>query len=560
METEFVCLGLKILGACSYDAANPRVYFTLGDLLSVIALLLAISQLTSPIIKFRIRAHNLSNKLLITLAITAVISVFLSTILPFIPGEALPLIGYPIFWELLSALILVGVGTYVILIITRTAKFTPKNAEQYLNATVSFIAKGDDERLNKLAEEIYHSISGVIEEARIYDRYQAIEAKRKNEIYEVSETTKIANTILDAWSDKLFCQAIVCRSPVSAIEIIAQLSKNPSSGRGIALCNEIINQSFENQNSILNREEKYSGLGFFKNFMLQCFSNWRFVDSNYRPLQSWEHYKNTLKEWKVKKYCECTNIALQSYLEAKDYWQFPSSLFVAVDTMANLAMYQVANIKNLSEYEIYNSENQKILSEISRGYQDVIASVLKVDDYPEYDYDENDYDHFKDPSIFGIVAKGIYEYFEKLAMAKGHDDFIRDYAIGIWMDIFGVRSSVLSRNQEEIGKRLLFHIRKKVNENLDHEQRWYPAITKLLLSLNGISDSDSKNDDGMSERFHKEFLKMIKDKFPLLYQTEEKFALNMLPESFIYDPHNNKLIHKRFRGKTTELILNKKKN
>lgn len=555
MENDFACLGLKILGGCSYDAANPRVYFTLGDLLSVIALLLAISQLTSPIIEFRIRAHKLSKKIIITLSAIAVVSVFLSTLLPFIPGEALPLIGYPIFWELLSALILVIVGIYVIWIITRTSRFTPKNAEQYLNATISFIAKGDEERLNKLAEEIYPSISGVIEEARIYDQYQAIEAKKKNEIYEVSKTTKIAITILDAWSDKQFCQAIVCRSPMSAIEIIAQLSKSLNSGVGSALCSEIINQSFENQNSILNREEKYSGLGFFKSFMLQCFSNWRFVDSHYRPLQSWEHYKNSLTEWKVKKYCECTNIALQSYLESKDYWQFPSSFYVAVNTLANLAMYQITNIKNLTESEIHTSDNQKILSEISKGYQDIIASVLKVEDYPAYDYDESNYDHFQDPSIFGIVAKGIYEYFEKLAMAKGHDDFIRHYAIRIWLDVFGSSSSVLSKNQEEIGKRLLFHIRKKVDENLDHEQRWYPAVSKLLLSLNGIDESDANSNDGISVRFHKEFLKMIKEKFPLLYKTEVKFALNMLPESFEYDPKNNKLIHKRFRGTTTELIL-----
>lgn len=559
MDTDFVCLGLKILGGCSYDAANPRVYFTLGDLLSVFALLLAIIQLSSPIIKFRIRASNLKNKLLIFLLATAVISVFLSTILPFIPGEALPLIGYPIFWELLSALILVVAGAYLIRIITKTAKFTKENAEAYLNATISFIAKGDEEQLNKLAEEIYPSISSVIAEARIYNRYEAIEAKKKNEVYEVSKTTKIANTILDAWSDKLFCQALVCKSPASAIEIIAELSKTPSSSVGIALSDEIINQSFENKNSILNREEKYSGLGFFRNFMSQCFSSWKFVDSSYRPLQSWEYYKNTLTGWKVKKYCECTNIAFQSYLQSKDYWQFPSSLFVALDNMATLTMYQVTTIKNTSEHELYGSESQKILYEISHGYQDIIEAVLKIDDYPKYDYDEKNYDSFKDPSIFGIVAKGIYEYFEKLAMAEGQDDFIRGYVIGIWLDIYGAGSSEMTQNQEEIGKRLLFHIRKKIDENLDHKQRWYPAITKLLLSLNGIHEPESKDEDSMSMKFHMEFLEMIKDKFPLLYKTEAKFAIDMLPESFEYDAVKNKLTHKRFRGKTTELALNKKR-
>ena len=555
MEPDIACLGLKILGECSYDPSDPKSYFTIGHLLSVIALLLALSQLTRPIIKFRIWSHNLSYKTLITIAIVAIISVFIATVLPLIPGKALPLVGYPIFWELLSASLFVGAGIYVILTITKPAKFTCRNAEQYLNATFSFIAIGGEERLNELAAEIYPSISPVVNEARKYDRYQAQAAKERNEKYEVSETTKVANTILHAWSDKGFCKSIVCRSPASATEIIAELAKDPNSDIGYSLCEQIINQSFENDNSILNREESYSGLGFFKNFMRQCFSDWLFVEGIYRPLQSWLYYQNTLKDWKVRKYCECVDIAFKSYLKAKPYWQHPAPLHVAVDTMAKIAMYQIANISHIPEHEIYESENQRILSEVSQGFQNIIKSVVEISDYPEYEYDGDNYEVYKDPSIYGIIAKGIYSFYEKLAMAKGNDDFIRHYAISIWLDIFGVKSSNLSKNQNEIGKRLLFHIRNKVNENLDHEQRWYPSITKLLLSLNGIFESDNGDDESISASFHKEFLELLKEKYPLLYQIDQEFATNMLPEAFAYEPDNNKLIHKRFRGRTTELIL-----
>ena len=556
MESEIYCLGLKTLGECSYNPADPKAYFTLGNLLSVIALLLAISQLTRPIIKFRIRSHNFSYKTLVTLLAIAISSVFLATILPFIPGTALPVIGYPVFWELLSASLFVGAGIYVIWAITKPAKFSPKNAEEYLNATVSFIAKGGKERLNDLAEEIYPSISDVIEKANKFDRCRARAAKERNEVYEVSKITKIANTILRVWSDRLFCEAIVCRSPDSAIQIIADLGKASNSGVGHALSNEIINQSFENNSSILNREEQYSGLGFFKSFTRQCFSDWRFVEGTYRPLESWTHYRNTLTDWKVVKYCECTNIAFKAYLESRDYWQHPSSLYGALDTMTSIAMNQTLNINHIPDKGIDGSENQKILVEISRGFQDLIKTVLEVSDYPEYDFDDENYDHSQDPSIFGVVANGIYEYFGMLARAKGHDEFIRNYAISIWQDIFGARSSEFSKNQNEIGKRLLFHIEKKINENLDHEQRWYPAITKLLLSLTGIFEAENSN-ASLDAKFHALFLKMIKGKFPLLYKTDQEFALNMLPESITYDEENNKLVHNQFRGKTTELCLNK---
>lgn len=557
MEYDATCLGLKILGECAYDPADPKSYFTLGHLLSVIALLLALSQLSGPIIKFRVRSHRISYKALFTTAIIAIASIFIATVLPFIPGRALPLIGYPIFWELLSAVLFVSAGIYVILKITKPAKFTSKNAEQYLTATVFFIAKEGEERLNELAEEIHSSVSDVVNESRKYNRYQARSAKERKEKYYISDTTRIANTILNAWSDKCFCKSIVCRSPATAIEIITRLAEDSNAYTGRALCNEIINQSFENDSSLLNREEKYSGLGFFKNFMQTCFGEWQFVNGSYRPLQSWRHYKSTLKGWKVHKYCECVEIAFQSYLESKDYWQQPSSLSMAVDEMANFASYRVTNISHLSENEIYESESKRILHEIYQGFQNIIAAVITIDDFPEYDFDEKTYDAYKDLSVFGVVAKGIYEFYENLAMVKGHDYFIRTFAISIWLKIFGVSASTISNNQNEIGKRLLFHIRRKINENLDHEQRWYPSMTKLLLSLNGIYESEANEDTRISTVFHKEFLGLIKEKFPLLYQTDQEFSLDMLPEAFIaYEKDSNKLINKGFRGKITELKLN----
>ena len=80
-------------------------------------------------------------------------------------------------------------------------------------------------------------------------------------------------------------------------------------------------------------------------------------------------------------------------------------------------------------------------------------------------------------------------------------------------------------------------------------------MVKLLLSLNGINEPSNKDDQRISISFHKEFLEIVKEKFPLLYRFDEEFAMNMLPETFIYDRDNNKLVHKRLRGKITELIL-----
>ena len=109
MPSESACLGLEVLGKCTYDPSNPeRIYFSIGSLIAVVALFLAFSQLKKPIIKFRLRVGKVKDSIVYGVFIIAIIFVFLAAILPFIPGTALPLLGYPIFWELLAGILFVG--------------------------------------------------------------------------------------------------------------------------------------------------------------------------------------------------------------------------------------------------------------------------------------------------------------------------------------------------------------------------------------------------------------------------------------------------------------------
>lgn len=553
METEVGCLGLEILGQCSYDPSNPKSYFTIGHLLSLIALLLAFSQLTKPIIKFRLMANNLKYRLFIFLIATAVVSVFVATVLPFIPGPAIPLLGYPVFWEVLSALLFIGIGTYLIVLISKPVMFTNKNALKYFQTTMSFIAKGDEKGLVELAEEINSSIPIIVKEAKKFNHWKAREAKERGEVYKVDELTKISNSILDVWSDKQFCKILVCRAPASAIKLISNLAINPNITVGYALSNQIINQSFENEDSILNREENFSGLGFFKNFMTEIFGDIKFVSSQYRPLQSWRHYKNTIEDWKVEKYCECTKMAFNAHMKSDSYNGYPAELSVPLDTMASIVMNQTIDLEHMPDHEMYSSSQYKVLSNISTGLNNIIKEVVENETSDLEDFDEETYDEYKDHSVYGALAGGIGKYFEKLSMAKGHEWFIRSFIIDIWMSIFGIGGSEISKQQSEIGKRVLFHLNKKIEDNLDPEKRLYPPIVKLFLSLNGIDVLS--NDNSICGAFHNEFIKKIKEKYPLLYRREKEFALNMLPDSFTYDSEKNTLTHERFRGRYTELLL-----
>lgn len=218
MTIESSCLGLKILGSCSYDPAAPSPsYFTIGQLISVIALVLAFSQLTKPIIKFRIRTHNINYRVVAVVVLLASSFVFLATLLPFLPGPALPLIGYPVFWEFLAGILFAAVAIFLLVAINTKPTFKRRNSEAYLRACAAVIARGNDDDLRELADEILPAITPIFNECKSYNHFEACRVREQGQTYRIQERTRIAFTILDLWSDKSFCKNIVCKAPETAL-------------------------------------------------------------------------------------------------------------------------------------------------------------------------------------------------------------------------------------------------------------------------------------------------------------------------------------------------------
>lgn len=533
------------------------VQFTIGQLISVIALFLAFSQLTKPIIRFRISVAQINQKLLFSLFVLAIICVFIASLLPSIPVPVLPHLSYSILLEFSAGILFVMPAIRLIIAVSKSPVFTRRKSKAYLNACTALIARGNDDDLRKLADEISVSVKSIFEECKSYDSFEARRAKERGEVYQVHESTKIAFTILDLWSDKSFCKNIVCKSPATAIEIFDQLISNQEFERaGYALSQQLINQAFVNRESILMREEDYSGLGFFKPFRNTVFGNWRFIESNYRPLQAWQYYEN-VEAWQVKKYCECLETSFNAYFKAKDYWQYPSALYVGLDHLADITGYQVAHFHHVDKQDLYRSKEFQVVQKIGHGLAKVVKVIEKEQgNIPEYKFEEKDYDHFKDMSIYGVVAFGIYNYLEKMAMAESHDEAIRLLCvIDLWHRVFHVTLAKTFKVQKEIGLRLVIHLRKIVDENLDTEQRWYPAITRLLISLYGIHEPKKLNDDRIDAQFHKEFIDKLKTNYSKLAQKDPEFAKHLLPENVVYDRNSNELHHKRFRQEVNILKL-----
>lgn len=554
MTSDSACLGIEILGRCSYDPSAPsQSYFTIGQLVSVIALLLAFSQLTKPIIKFRIEAHKIDYKRPIIFCVLSIVSIFLASILPFLPGKAWPLLGYPVFWEVLAGLMLVGVAGRLLFAISKKASFGRQKAEAYLKACESVIAKGSDDDLRELADEIHPAIKPIIDECNSYSPVAARAAEAHGQEYHLEKATRTAFTILDLWSDRSFCRNIVCKAPATAIQIFDQLIHNDRSGvAGYALTQQLIHQAFVNRDSILMREEDYSGLGFFKQFRNTVFKEWRFIEGTHRPLQAWASNEEEVHSWQVKKYTECLEASFLAYFVAKEFCRYPASLSVGLGNLVHLAIKQIGVVRNTSEQDLYPSNVFAVLREVESGLERIVEIVEKSQgQLPDYQMEEDNYDRFKDHSIYMVVAYSIYEYFEHLAAAQRHDDWIRSHAIGIWLRVFG--SSDQSKAAVEIGKRLIIHLNKKIDDNLDPEHRGYPVITRLLLSLNGIHSpvTVAGLHESLGDGFQRMFIERLKRDYQKLVIRDPEFAKRLLPEHFSYTPTRNEI---RYQGRRREEV------
>lgn len=300
---------------------------------------------------------------------------------------------------------------------------------------------------------------------------------------------------------------------------------------------QIIEQAFLIEASIFHREEEFYGLGHFPTFTETIFGNYAFVNSNFRPLEAWSHYQDDyLKPKVLQKYSTALLTAVSAYFDSKDFFNHPSAISVGVGNLSMSATFCVRKLKNLPGDQVYYSENYKALFEISETLKALLELTQKKEsEIPDYTFNEKGYDRHRDPSFYGILAYGIYDFFEKLSMDREHDEAIRSIAIHLWLEIVPIPDSSRTKTVKEIQKRLSFHFCKKIDENL--EKLYYPMLTRLLINLIGLYKTVEECNE-----IEKEVLNRIKKKFKFAYDKDEDKIKDILPEGIRYQKETNELI------------------
>jgi hypothetical protein len=503
-------------------------YFSIGELVAVIALLLAFMQLRTPATIFRLKARGLPNKRIYMLMGFVVFAVFFAALLPFIPGKAMPIVGYPVFWEISSAMLFIGGISYLIFSIAHTPVFIKYTSKYYLEACEEIITKANEEELKALSCEITKSIDATF-----------IAASGKVGIH-----SENAQNMLRLWSDKLFCRAVVTQSRPTLLKIFGSAPKHNDSTHGVDFVHELIGQSFFHNDSLLMREENTEILEQEKReeskekrpVLHSLFGSMWFLDSAYSPLRVAIQTGRNATQAQVKKYNSALFYSYETYFNDKEKNHESYTLYDATTELGGLTFKQIYNTGQLKEDEFRRSPEYSILREISNGFEDIICLTIKNEkNIVHVDFNEDEYGKHPDRTVYSAIANGLYKYYTHLLWYTGHDAAIRSLAIDPWIKIFSVESSKKSLVQIEIGKRLIVLLKENIDTNLT--ERGYPAITRLLISIMGIWD-ETLDPNNIQSVFRDYFLKELVDKFRKLYSEDPKFAEDMLPEGVSYKKPN----------------------
>ena len=533
----FPCFGLEFLGQCGYNPVNPTVYFSIGQLLSLIIITLAVYKILDPIIKLRIKANRLFKfKIFHVLVLFSIIAVFLSNLIPSIPNfYKIPVIGYPIFWESLSGLILICLTISFIRIISKPAQLNRYNCKNFFKSSLSIITQKKEKELILLARELTSSLEIIINVIEKYEQLYFNVQRQAHKKYKPNEFQKYCFKIMNLLSDKAFCEIVSCKVPEFSEKFFSIISSDYNFPEQRKVFGNILKSSFEKEDSILNRENQYDGLRVMSNLTRLVFKNQKSLQQCpfYSITSSIEQVKFT-KEWQIKLYFSCLKEALKFSLDVKCH-----------QTLKNIHD-GVLSIQNILEDILYSQLLFKKQIDLFRSISveiNLLYTLYKnkeqIETYSSYSYSlfpmgfPSDKGSKHEVSLYHVLAKSIFDFILTMSqfdLKNHHEEFlVRLTGISLLTNV--LQDS--SKQSKEISKILVSYIKFHIDEE-NFKKRYYPALTKYMILVFGLYYPNKKETEWDFLKCY--LLDKLKKEFHSLYMLDKKFALELLPFSVSYDP------------------------
>lgn len=551
------CLGLSILGNCSYDPSIPTsIYFSLGDVVAALTITVLIPQFLKPIYRFRLRARGLSIERIYLLVFFAAASIFVASLLPHLPIMHSSLFGYPIVWEIFGAALFSI--TYSLLVL---ASAVPVNVRKFRTKTfcieaANFLARADGKDYAEFAIDLAKSLPTLLETAAFNGPFREWNAFTEFTHKEKLLDSAYAASFLRIISDQDFCKTLVSKSSWLTASMLNEISrKKIVCSHGHFFVQSVAYQAVTNPLSMLAREAGYHGFHAAPVLSDALFYN-HFIHKYYEPFDWLFMHRDIDLTAQI---FECLNIAMRKSvsitLKEEAYWErwshhamvenyislceqalrtgdHPRNSIGALETIgiSNIltdVRKHLAKLSPEARHQMYQKEEQE-----SPGMEPVFISAIAELAYKSLEIISNDFRGYKDPNwlfaheIFKAVFPSIIDY--------------ADYA--------GGKPYTCDPLQQRVAIMLI----KKLRENMEG---FYPAISRVLLALIGpyerkVEIKDSAAFKLLSDNFYAEL-----QRFSEIRKRRSVSLSDFLPENVTYDPDNNALTHTFSDGETRITML-----
>lgn len=474
------CLGMAALGLCAYDPANPAFsYFGIGEAAAALAFTLAVPQFIKPIYRMRLGARRIRILYIFTLAFVGAGFALIGVLLPHLPIRRDFLLAYPVVWELLGgSLFAVAYGLLAFGSVL-PLKARPGRVRNFAQAVAHFLTLAQPPDHVEFAEhELASNFERLTKFANFVDRFEEPSAFFDFTHRIQVEDGEYSQSLLMISSDHRLCRTMVERTPWLAADLIRLIDEKKIQCRAAErLIQEIALQAIASNDSMLAREAGFGGFSTAPVLAEALFSS-SFIAGNYRPLQ-WLSiaFEEPITRALVHRFNMAAKMLLATSLNQRDFWR-PSVHY----DVAELYKRMFANLRYLPAGEVRTD----VLVVLTSGAKECVRQVrssLKTLPYENLAqlYKENDQNQWGE-NIVEVYANMANDLLESIANDfQGIDDRFWSFAIGLWHDTFPFHQNEAA-GLDPFQQRLALHLKAKVADNM---QGWYPAITRLILAVQG---------------------------------------------------------------------------
>ena len=589
----FPCFGLEFLGQCGYNPINPTVYFSIGQLLSLI-ITFAVYKILNPIIRLRIRANRLFKcklnffglenwrfpspfkplefflknaiiriefNIFYCLVIFSIFAVFFSSVIPSISNfYKSPVIGYPIFWEILSGLILTCLGICFIKTINKPAQLSRHNCKDFFESSLSIITDRKEKVLISLARELTGSLKILLTVVKDYEEFyrdvQSLARKKYfpndnfvsvdklnqfiqkdkdlQKMIQPKEFQRFCSKIMDLLSDEFFCEIVSCKVPEFSERFFSVASFDYNFLKQRNIFGNILKSSFENENSILNRENQDDGLRGMRNLTSLVFENDALLQQH--SFDSWIGSVKFTKKWQIKLYFSCLKAAIKCSFDEKDHQilkHIHNDFLNTENILINILCSELSFKKQIDLFNSISFEMQNILFFLHENKGQIKTYVSDSTILFPMDFHSDNKKRHHEVSLYHVLAKSIFDLILTCSQfnLKSSDEefFVRNIALDLLMNI--LRDS--HKQNKEISKILVSYIKFYISE-MNFKKKCYPPLTKYMILVFGLYYPQEKKTEWEFLQFY--LLDKLKKGFHSIYIFNKKFALSLLPFSVSYDP------------------------